>query len=98
MPDRIEEATSGADLEIEPRDNFYELEKYIEHAEEIFFGVDFAAEALEQAKNSIETGVATVSKRKELEHSDQEWEGADIAPTAITVSATSRSVFSDVDD
>lgn len=107
---QAEEAGNGADLDLDPEDNFTDVRSVICELESFFEEDEAAVELISEANYAIDEVMKDVEKRKrerdDEKQSREDWHWSDYAPAKATSiaqtqtsrSGGSRSIFSDVDE
>jgi hypothetical protein len=95
VPGHIESIVSNADLTIEPSDNFDDMTSFLGTIRSVFSSVESVTSLVSDLEGEVTDGIATIAEKKQ--DSSTDWEGEDIAPSAISAPSGGRSIFSDLD-
>lgn len=95
LEERICEIEEGADLEVEPEDNFEDVNLFLQSLQHAFEEHDDILSEISRADDQIRRAISKIEERK-IDRS-VDWVGHDISPKRVTAPKGSRSLFSDVD-
>ncbi len=96
LPEKIAEIEEDADLEIEPEDNFDDINRFVTDMEILLDEHSDVCLLLNELNDQVKDAVSRIATRKLDE--DEQWEGEDIAPVKVVAPSGSRSLFSDIDE
>lgn len=91
----ISDTEDEADLDIEPEDNFDDINRFIRDMKFLLFESTDVCRRLEELSDSVNEAISRVAERKDDEY--EEWHGEDVVPVKLAAPSGSRSLFSDID-
>jgi len=96
IEDRIETILDEADLETDPDDSFYEVNRFLSDMEEIMSEDDDVREKISELQDQMEEAITEL--RNKVRDWEEEWVGEDVVPEKVTKPISARSLFSDIDE
>ena len=96
ISNRIESIVEEADLEVEPEENFYEVDRFLSDMEDIMSEDDDILEKISELQDELEQAISEVKDK--IRDSEEGWDGEDVIPAKVTKPTGARSPFSDIDE
>jgi hypothetical protein len=97
LPDHIESITNDADLDIDPSDNFDDIQEFLDGVEKLFLDDKGVEGCLSEIREQIDFAIETVEENRRKDDAE-DWEGEDVQPKKVEATRSCRSIFSDLDE
>ena len=96
ITNRIDSILEEADLETDPDDCFYEVDRFLSDMEDILSEDEDVQEKILELQDQMEQAITEL--RDKVRDWEEEWAGEDVVPVKVTKPTSARSLFTDIDE